>query len=675
MNSHFKGLSATATLMEGTELLLPYLYITEENDTLGEIAERLDLDPKELMRINRRRLKGLQINARLKDKTELLIPASKPIGFSITNLTQKFQTADKDAPGQLGLDADGANYIAAEDETPRQIADKIGVDTHDLMTINLGQEHLQGLTTNARLREGTILQMPYKYTAKEDETLKEIALHVGMKVKDLLEVNRGRYEGLTSNSPLMAGTELLMPKRALDALVALEDKVQEEERNKPQPPARPQPAFVFWEKVHAEKLAKLHSDLNSTELRKLHVDTWNALSFAGKAQFVEMAQDDRKRYLDEKAGYEKWQAHEAEVKSERNHKPTCASNHKPKETGAAKARARVEAVVDDEEVEEYSALEDETLVDIAGKLNIEVPELLRLNKPRYKGLTQAAKLMEGTSVLVPKNLPGIKQKPVPPSNHHVLLTVGNTHSDMPNGEKPHRWSMFVRGPDPRVRKADDLGIEKVVFHLHPDYSPSDITVSKSPFEVTRYGWGTFDVKVDIYMAGGKKEVVEHSLNFQERLTSDEIALRCPSKKRKMPDVVASRPSKKAAPSPNQPIKQTVPHSQHLSIGNTHAHVKNNDKPHRWTLFVRGTDPSVRKADDLGIEKVVFHLHPDYSPSDITVSKSPFEVTRYGWGTFDVKVDIYMARGKKEVVEHCLVFDGGISVYKTVPLSIRSKRKR
>jgi len=50
---------------------------------------------------------------------------------------------------------------------------------------------------------------------------------------------------------------------------------------------------------------------------------------------------------------------------------------------------------------DYSANEDDTLIRIGARLDVEVGLLLKLNQPRYKGLTQSSKLMEGTSVVYP----------------------------------------------------------------------------------------------------------------------------------------------------------------------------------------------------------------------------------------------------------------------------------
>jgi len=99
------------------------------------------------------------------------------------------------------------------------------------------------------------------------------------------------------------------------------------------------------------------------------------------------------------------------------------------------------------------------------------------------------------------------------------LTVGNLWEPLPVAEKPNKWTVFVRGEDPSVEDASGLGVEKVVFNLPSDFSPSTVTVSNIPFSITQHGSSSVDVKVMIHMADGSKQEVEHSLNFERPMTS------------------------------------------------------------------------------------------------------------------------------------------------------------
>ena len=57
---------------------------------------------------------------------------------------------------------------------------------------------------------------------------------------------------------------------------------------------------------------------------------------------------------------------------------------------------------DEEEEEVYEAKDDETVAEISTRLGCDMHEMLRVNKPRYAGLTLNARLMAGTLLLLPE---------------------------------------------------------------------------------------------------------------------------------------------------------------------------------------------------------------------------------------------------------------------------------
>lgn len=77
----------------------------------------------------------------------------------------------------------------------------------------------------------------------------------------------------------------------------------------------------------------------------------------------------------------------------------------------------------------------------------------------------------------------------------------------------------------------------------------------------------------------------------------------------------------------------------LLIGNTRRRIEGSDNV-RWKAFVKpvvGGDPDA-PVDNI-ISSVQFDLHPTFSPSSIVINEPPFEVTRTGWGTFDIDVTV------------------------------------
>jgi len=102
------------------------------------------------------------------------------------------------------------------------------------------------------------------------------------------------------------------------------------------------------------------------------------------------------------------------------------------------------------------------------------------------------------------------------------IAIGNTHQSVaptgPSQQNSHKWCMFVRPCDPTL----DLSklIDKVVFELHPSFFPPVCTVyAPGPFEISRLGWGYFDITVNVHWKNGKKSVYVHQLDFTKDLTT------------------------------------------------------------------------------------------------------------------------------------------------------------
>ncbi|KAL6059017.1 YEATS domain-containing protein 4-like [Balamuthia mandrillaris] len=119
--------------------------------------------------------------------------------------------------------------------------------------------------------------------------------------------------------------------------------------------------------------------------------------------------------------------------------------------------------------------------------------------------------------------------------------------------------------------------------------------------------------------------------------------------------------------------QTIHHSQGLVVGNRYQSYeervsRGNPNFHEWTVYVagmEGSDPSHL------VERVTFRLHPTFQPNVIKVRRPPFQMTRIGWGTFEIGVKIHFKkeagmRDKVLKVKHMLVFQPG-GFHKTYPI--------
>ena len=66
---------------------------------------------------------------------------------------------------------------------------------------------------------------------------------------------------------------------------------------------------------------------------------------------------------------------------------------------------------------------------------------------------------------------------------------------------------------------NDPGIAEATFHIHQDYNPCLVSIKKPPFELTRDGYGIFDVAVDIRMKDGRRVTgKQRDLNFDKAVS-------------------------------------------------------------------------------------------------------------------------------------------------------------
>ena len=98
----------------------------------------------------------------------------------------------------------------------------------------------------------------------------------------------------------------------------------------------------------------------------------------------------------------------------------------------------------------------------------------------------------------------------------VVLTIGNTYGlEISHRHTPHKWIMFVKveGCDGDER----LYIENVEFTLHYTFKPSQVIISKPPFQISRFGWGTFTIGIEVRFTkyfGNVTRYFEHPLIFE-----------------------------------------------------------------------------------------------------------------------------------------------------------------
>ena len=72
------------------------------------------------------------------------------------------------------------------------------------------------------------------------------------------------------------------------------------------------------------------------------------------------------------------------------------------------------------------------------------------------------------------------------------------------------------------------------------------------------------------------------------------------------------------------------------------------RSHEWTVFLR----SANADEDMStyIKKVVFILHPTLQPPTRVLETAPFEVTEFGWGEFEITVQVFFHDSREKPIE-------------------------
>jgi NAD-dependent SIR2 family protein deacetylase len=97
-----------------------------------------------------------------------------------------------------------------------------------------------------------------------------------------------------------------------------------------------------------------------------------------------------------------------------------------------------------------------------------------------------------------------------------------THNDVETRHaNSHNWGFRVS------EEHADL-VESVTYTLHPTFHPPVTTVTEAPFEISRLGWGTFTVHIDVQLTAAarhKRLSADHYLSFRDDITPIRIRAR------------------------------------------------------------------------------------------------------------------------------------------------------
>ena len=194
-----------------------------------------------------------------------------------------------------------------------------------------------------------------------------------------------------------------------------------------------------------------------------------------------------------------------------------------------------------------------------------------------------------------------------PLTSFAELIVKNTSSYAGAGRWD--WTIFVEADSPMLRQ-----IKCIEYHLHPSFFKPVRKVCNQPetkFAYSTNGWGTFTVKVNILFKDGHKQMLEHPLVFEQK--PKPVLLNVTSKN----------------------------WSQEIEPGWWD-----------WGVYIEGTPTELDQ-----IRCVEYTLHRTFlNPVRVVCSsQNRFELVARGWGTFAVKIKLFLEDGSIRQMSHQLKF--------------------
>lgn len=176
------------------------------------------------------------------------------------------------------------------------------------------------------------------------------------------------------------------------------------------------------------------------------------------------------------------------------------------------------------------------------------------------------------------------------------------------------WTVFIQAAPEVLRD-----IKHVEYKLHPTF-PNPIQKVDSfgdrrhPFGLTRIGWGVFEISITVLFKNGRTQPLKHMLTFDAQPVEDSLPIRAGN--------VASATGK--------------------GLWN-------------WTVFIQGSDEVLDR-----IQCVEYTLHrtffdPVREVSDRGTGPYAFALSATGWGTFQIRIRVFLKDGRVQGLVHNLRF--------------------
>jgi transcription initiation factor IIF auxiliary subunit len=192
------------------------------------------------------------------------------------------------------------------------------------------------------------------------------------------------------------------------------------------------------------------------------------------------------------------------------------------------------------------------------------------------------------------------------------ISAANTSKYL--GGKQWEWTIFIKAAPSVLNR-----IKCVEYKLHPTFTNPVQQVCRrgtdsQAFPLTATGWGTFEVAIRVIFNDGGVRTLAHNLTFHR-----------------------------------QAVDQSLP----IRAGNISREIQ--EGLWKWTIYIQGSKQTLDQ-----VRCVEYTLHPTFPNPVMEVCKrgtdnQAFPLTATGWGTFEVRMRVFLKSGGIQELHHQLKF--------------------
>ena len=194
-----------------------------------------------------------------------------------------------------------------------------------------------------------------------------------------------------------------------------------------------------------------------------------------------------------------------------------------------------------------------------------------------------------------------------------VQAISSANTSRYSGNDRWDWTVFIKA-SPKIIN----DIKCVQYTLHPTFPDPMRTVCRAgetqyPFALSSNGWGTFEIPIKITFKNGQTRFLKHNLQFVTPRVAQAVA------------ITADNTATKVSPD-----------------------------WWNWTVFIKGPNDVLAQ-----ISCVEYTLHPTFpDPTRKVCSRGTgpaFSLSSSGWGTFQIRIRVFLRDGKIQELTHDLKF--------------------